>query len=36
VLLFIALVVGTAVRVGRVSVERGLRLPSVDRSGARA
>jgi len=36
VLLFIALVVGTAVRVGRGAVERGLRLPSVDRSGARA
>jgi alpha-1,2-mannosyltransferase len=36
VLLFIALVVGTAVRVGRASVERGLRLTSVGRSGARA
>ena len=36
VLLFIAFVIGTAVRVGRVSVARGLRLGSVDRSGARA
>jgi alpha-1,2-mannosyltransferase len=35
VLLFIAFVVGTAVRVGRASVERALGLEPVDRSGAR-
>jgi alpha-1,2-mannosyltransferase len=35
VLLFIAFVVGTAVRVGRASVERALRLAPVDRRGAR-
>ena len=35
-MLVAALVVGTAVRVGRASVERGLRLTSIGRSGARA
>jgi alpha-1,2-mannosyltransferase len=36
VLLFLALVVATAVRVGRLLVERGVRLPWVRRTSARA